>query len=67
MLTTKDGTLFCKDAGAFRPSGDGAVSSVCAIVSGTGTLAGASGEIQFVGNFTSNGGTGDYRATISQP
>jgi hypothetical protein len=48
-------------------SGDGAVSSVCAIVSGTGTLAGASGEIQFVGNFTSNGGTGDYRATISQP
>jgi len=67
MLTTKDGALLCKDAGAFKAVGDGAVSSVCAIVSGSGSLAGATGEIQFVGNFTAAGGVGDYRATISQP
>jgi hypothetical protein len=68
VLATKDGTLTCKDAGGFQTVGAGAVSSVCAIVSGTGRLAGASGTIQFVGNFTlADGGDGDYRASVSLP
>ena len=68
VLTTKDGTLTCKDAGGFQTVGAGAVSSVCAIVAGTAGLAGASGTIQFVGTFTvADGGDGDYRASVSLP
>ena len=68
VLTTKDGTLTCKDAGGFQTVGAGAVASVCGIVAGTGRLAGASGTIQFVGTFTvADGGDGDYRASVSLP
>jgi hypothetical protein len=68
VLTTKDGTLTCKDAGGFQTVAAGAVSSVCAIVGGTAGLAGASGTIQFVGTFTfADGGDGDYRASVSLP
>ena len=68
VLTTKEGTLTCKDAGGFQTVAAGAVSSVCAIVSGTAGFAGAVGTIQFVGTFTlADGGDGDYRATVSVP
>jgi hypothetical protein len=68
VLTTKDGTLTCKDAGGFQTVGAGAVASVCAVVGGSAGLAGASGTIQFVGTFTvADGGDGDYRASISLP
>jgi len=68
LLTTKDGTLTCKDTGGFQTVGAGAVASVCAIVAGSGDLAGASGTIQFIGNFTfADGGDGDYRASVSLP
>ena len=67
-LTTKDGVLFCKDAGAFDTEAPGAVSSVCSITGGTGEFTGASGTIQFVGTFTfTDGGNGEYRAMISVP
>lgn len=68
VLTTKDGQLFCKDAGAFQTTGAGAVSSVCVIVSGTGGFTGATGTIQFVGTFTfASGGEGEYRASYNVP
>lgn len=68
VLTTKDGTLTCRDAGGFQTVGAGAVSSVCAIVGGTADLTGASGTIQFVGNFTlADGGDGDYRGSVTLP
>ncbi len=67
-MQAKSGSLLCKDSGAFQTTGMGAVSSVCAIVSGTGSFAGASGVIQFVGTFTAaSGGQGDYRGTIVTP
>ena len=67
-IEAKGGTLTCKDAGAFRTTGDGAVSSVCAVVAGTGDYAGAGGTVQYVGNFSAEtGGVGDYRAAISSP
>ena len=68
ILTTKDGQLFCKDAGAFDGNEPGAVSSVCSISGGTGEFAGVSGTIQFVGTFTlAGGGDGEYRAMITVP
>ena len=68
VLTTRFGTLTCKDAGAFESTGSGAVSSVCAVVGGTGNLTGAAGTVQFVGNFTfEGGGEGEYRAVIDVP
>ncbi|HJU41933.1 MAG TPA: hypothetical protein VJ691_03930 [Vicinamibacterales bacterium] len=67
-LTTRDGVLFCKDAGAFDVNAPGAVSSVCSITGGTGEFAGATGTIQFVGTFTfADGGDGEYRAMITVP
>lgn len=64
-IHTKDGDLSCKDAGAFRTTGAGEVSSVCTIIGGTDGLAGTSGVIQFVGTFTTAfGGAGDYRGTL---
>lgn len=67
-LTTKDGELRCKDAGALLTTGAGAVSSVCVIVGGTGGFAGATGTIQFTGTFTSaSGGDGEYRAEYALP
>ena len=67
-LTTRDGVLFCKDAGAFDVNAPGAVSSVCKVTGGTGEFAGASGTIQFVGTFTfAGGGDGEYRAMITVP
>ena len=67
-LTTRDGVVFCKDAGAFDVNAPGAVSSVCSITGGTGEFAGASGTIQFVGTFTlADGGDGEYRAMITTP
>lgn len=66
VVSHKFGTLTCKDAGAFQSAGAGAVSSVCTIVAGTGDYAGATGSIQFVGNFTlPDGGEGEYRAVIN--
>ena len=67
-ITSRDGTLFCKDAGAFQSVDPGAVSSVCTIVGGTGDYTGATGYIQFVGTFTfADGGDGEYRAVINVP
>lgn len=67
-LETKSGVLHCSDAGAFESIGDGAVSSVCTIVAGTGEFAGVTGEIQFLGNFTAaSGGDGEYRAVLTTP
>jgi hypothetical protein len=67
-VRAKDGEFTCKDAGAFRTSGDGAVSSVCTIVSGTGAYSGATGTIQFTGTFSStSGGNGDYSGTLVFP
>ena len=67
-LTTRDGLLFCKDAGAFDVNAPGAVSSVCSITGGTGEFAGASGTIQFLGTFTfADGGDGEYRAMLAVP
>lgn len=67
-LTTRDGVLLCKDAGAFDVNAPGAVSSVCSVTGGTGEFAGASGTIQFVGTFTfADGGDGEYRAMITVP
>jgi hypothetical protein len=67
-VNTKDGEFTCKDAGAFRTTGDGATSSVCTIVSGTGAYAGATGTIQFSGTFSSaSGGNGDYSGTLVFP
>jgi hypothetical protein len=67
-LETKSGTVHCKDAGAFRSIGDGAVSSVCTLVAGSGEFAGVTGEIQFLGNFTAAaGGDGEYRAVLTTP
>jgi|SRR5688500_6629610 len=67
-LTTRDGVLQCKDAGAFEVNAPGAVSSVCSIIGGTGEFAAASGTIQFVGTFTlADGGDGEYRAMITTP
>ena len=67
-LETKSGTVHCKDADAFESIGDGAVSSVCTIVAGTGEFAGVTGEIQFLGNFTAAaGGDGEYRAVLTTP
>ena len=67
-LTTRDGVLFCKDAGAFDVNAPGAVSSVCSITGGTGEFAGASGTIQFLGTFTfADGGDGEYRAMLTVP
>ena len=66
VVTTHHGTITCKDAGAFESTGAGAVSSVCHIVSGTGDYSGSTGSIQFVGNFTfEGGGEGEYRAVIN--
>ena len=66
VLSNQFGTLTCKDAGAFQSAGSGAVSSVCTIVEGTGQYSGATGTIQFVGNFTlPEGGEGEYRAVIN--
>ncbi len=65
IVRTKDGQFTCKDAGAFRTTGDGAVSSVCTIVGGTGAYAGVSGTLQFVGSFSSTGGgIGDYSGSL---
>jgi hypothetical protein len=67
-IQAKGGNLVCKDSGAFQTTGMGAVSSVCVIVSGTGSFAGASGVIQFVGTFTAaSGGQGDYHGAITTP
>jgi hypothetical protein len=60
-VRTKDGEFICKDAGAFRTTGDGAVSSLCTIVSGTGAYSGATGTIQFTG---ASGGNGDCSGTL---
>lgn len=67
-VRTKDGDFICKDAGAFRTTGDGAVSSVCTIVSGSGAFAGVTGTLQFVGNFSlSSGGVGDFTGSLVSP
>lgn len=65
VVHTERGDLLCKDAGAFESTGDGAVSSVCHIIGGTGEFVGAQGQIQFVGTFTFDaGGDGEYRAVV---
>jgi hypothetical protein len=67
-LRTKDGDFTCKDAGAFRTVAEGAVSSVCTIVAGTGAYAGVTGTLQFVGNFSSTtGGVGEYSGSLATP
>lgn len=67
-VRTKDGELMCKDAGALRTIAEGAVSSVCTIVTGTGAYSGVTGTLQFVGNFSSTiGGVGDYTGSLVTP
>jgi hypothetical protein len=67
-VRTKDGEFTCKDAGAFRTVAEGAVSSVCTIVAGTGAYSGVTGTLQFVGNFSSTtGGAGEYSGSLATP
>lgn len=63
VITTKDGTLSCDDAGVMQTSGPRADSGLCVITGGTGNLLGASGYLQFRGV----GGAGEYTGTVEQP
>ena len=52
VITTRNGTLNCRDTGVTRPVPDaGAASSICVVTSGTGIYEGASGYIQFQSRF----------------
>jgi len=69
VVTTKDGNLVIKDAGTIDvASGEGHVADVSKIISGTGSLTGATGFLRVQGTFTAAaGGDGDYRGRICTP
>lgn len=73
VVTTDDGTLTCKDAGALANTGDRSFASVCTVVGGSGELAGASGRLRltgvspdFSGEAADPGGFGEYEGRIQR-
>jgi hypothetical protein len=72
VVTTSDGTLTCRDAGAFATTGERSFAGVCTVVGGTGEFAGASGRLRLTGvtpdfgGAPDAGGEADYEGTLAR-
>src|SRR5262245_18833173 len=67
-LENKQGTLFIKNAAAFRTVGDGDLVDVQTVIGGAGDFVGASGTLRIRGTFlAATGGSSSFEGTVCVP
>jgi hypothetical protein len=65
-ITSRRGTITCKDTGVLRTVGLKPMTSFCVITGGTGRYANASGMLRFYTSYTTPGaGKGSYKGTVT--